>query len=105
MHTSANAEIGLARSSDEGLTWTRQGAVISGYDPKASTNPRKDMTGVPEPESIGAFDSIYGFLPSFQSADSSYSGPSTPERATRCSRRDCRTRTTWCWSLPGTRRR
>ena len=33
------ASVGLARSTDGGLTWSRQGAVITGADPQQSTQP------------------------------------------------------------------
>jgi hypothetical protein len=33
------AGIGLARSSDGGLTWQRQGEIISGHDPQQATQP------------------------------------------------------------------
>jgi hypothetical protein len=33
------ASIGLARSSDGGLTWVRQGQIISGHDPQQATQP------------------------------------------------------------------
>jgi hypothetical protein len=38
------ATIGLARSSDNGVTWTRQGAIVSGTDPKPDANPARLQT-------------------------------------------------------------
>ena len=55
------AEIGLARSTDNGDTWTRQGAIVSGYDPKPSSFPASYANGVVEPGAILANGYIYAF--------------------------------------------
>ena len=67
------AQVGLARSADDGLTWTRLGAIISGSDPKPSALPKTFQTGVPEPGAIIAGNYIYVFYPYF-------STPGCPDR-------------------------
>jgi len=65
-HTPSWGVIGLARSSDNGATWTREGAVISGSDPKPDTNPSEaTVFGVIEPGAIVANGYIYTFYSFF----------------------------------------
>jgi hypothetical protein len=76
-HTPMYAEVGLARSTDNGVTWIRQGAIISGSDPKPSKNPKSDVNGVPGPGAIVANNFIYVFYPYFPTAGDSDAGLST----------------------------
>ena len=71
------AQIGLARSADGGLTWTRLGAIISGGDSKPSAIPKTFQTGVPEPGAIIAGNYIYVFYPYFPTPDCPDEGPPT----------------------------
>jgi len=71
------AEIGLARSSDDGLTWTREGAIVSGTDSKPATEPRAAQYGVPEPGAIVAGDYVYVFYPYFPGDGAPDAGPPT----------------------------
>lgn len=65
------AEIGLARSTENGLTWTRQGAIVSGGGPKPSTSPKSLKNGVVEPGAIVTNDYIYVFCSFFPTSLSS----------------------------------
>ena len=76
-HTPMYAEVGLARSTDNGVTWSREGAIISGTDPKPSKVPKSDVNGVPEPSAIISGNYIYSFYPYFPTAGDSDAGPST----------------------------
>ena len=44
----------LARSTDNGLTWTRQGVVLSGSDPKPTSKPSAVQPGIGEPGIVTA---------------------------------------------------
>jgi hypothetical protein len=65
--------VALATSSDEGLTWTRQGPIITGSDPKPISNPKPGANGADQSGAIVANGSIYDFYPYFPSY--SASGP------------------------------
>jgi hypothetical protein len=69
--------IALARSTDNGRTWTRQGPVISGTDPKPETQSGVGTTqpGVSEPGAIIANGYIYMF---FQYIPNENSEPEAP---------------------------
>ena len=54
------ATLGLARSADNGATWTREGGIISGSDPKPSISPPSGV-GASEPGAIIADGYIYVF--------------------------------------------
>ena len=69
--------VGLARSSDNGVTWQRQGAVISGSDTKPDTIPTGGIMGAVEPGGIVADGYIYVFYAYFPTQGDSDSGPST----------------------------
>ncbi len=71
------AEVGLARSTDNGLTWTRQGAIISGSEPRPSANPKTSANGAVEPGAIIANGFIYVFYADFPVSNSSASAPPT----------------------------
>jgi hypothetical protein len=55
--------IALARSTDGGMSWVRKGVVITGTDPKSSSQPLSGQPGVPESGSIVANGFIYTFFP------------------------------------------
>ncbi len=76
-HTPMFAEVGLARSTDNGISWSREGAIISGSDPKPSVDPTSDVNGTPEPGAVVAGNFIYTFYPYFPTAGDSDAGPST----------------------------
>jgi hypothetical protein len=59
--------VGLAASADNGITWTRRGAVISGSDPKPSSNPKPGANGADQSGAIVANGYIYDFYPYFPS--------------------------------------
>ena len=63
--------IGLARSSDQGVTWTGRTAVISGTDAKPSTVPPTGIYGAVEPGIIAAGGYLYAYYAYFP-----LSGPS-----------------------------
>ncbi len=69
--------IGLARSTDNGVTWTRQGAVVSGTDPKPDTIPSGGILGVVEPGAIVANGFIYAFYAYFPTPGFADAGPPT----------------------------
>lgn len=77
-HSPAFAQVGLARSTDNGVTWVRQGAIVSGADPKPSTNPTKaGVYGVSEPYAIIAAGFIYMFYPYTPLPGATDDGPTT----------------------------
>jgi hypothetical protein len=49
----------LARSSDNGRSWTPQGVVLSGDDPKPTSEPTANQPGVGEPGTVVANGYIY----------------------------------------------
>ena len=49
----------LARSTDNGLTWTRQGTVVSGTDPRPDAPPPANQPGVGEPGIVVTNGYIY----------------------------------------------
>lgn len=53
------ATVGLATSSDHGRTWTRQGAIIAGADPKPTVAPTDAGFGALIPTAIVAHGYIY----------------------------------------------
>jgi hypothetical protein len=55
------ATICLARSHDGGLTWQREGAVITGTQPKPSGTPPRNAMGAGNPSAIVAGGYIYVF--------------------------------------------
>ncbi len=69
--------VGLARSSDNGVTWQRQGSVVSGSDVKPDTIPAGGIMGAVEPGGIVAGGYIYVFYAYFPTQGDSDSGPST----------------------------
>jgi len=56
--------VALASSSDNGLTWTRKGVVITGDDPKPA-NPKPGALGADQSGAIVADGYIYDFYPNF----------------------------------------
>lgn len=58
--------VALAASTDNGLTWTRKGIVISGSDPKPA-NPKPGANGADQSGAIVANGYIYDFYPYFPS--------------------------------------
>jgi hypothetical protein len=68
--------IGLARSTDNGVTWTREGAVVSGSDPKPDT-PGEGTLGATEPGAIVAGGYIYAFYSYFPNPGAADHGPPT----------------------------
>ena len=61
VHSNGNpfyAGIGLARSGDDGITWKRQGQILSGHDPKLASQ-TTGGTGVLTPTAIEAKGYIY----------------------------------------------
>lgn len=69
--------VALATSSDNGVTWTRKGVVISGSDPKP-TNPKPGANGADQSGAIVANSFIYDFYPYFSSTSN---GDSTIQAA------------------------
>ena len=69
--------IGLARSTDNGVNWNREGAVVSGSDPKPDTIPSAGILGVVEPGGILANGYIYAFYSYFPTPDEPDGGPPT----------------------------
>ena len=65
----------LARSADNGLTWTRQGVVLSGSDPKPNSVGTA-QPGVSEPGTIVANGYIYMFFQYVPDQDSEPEAPS-----------------------------
>lgn len=68
--------MGLARSTDNGVTWTRQGPVVSGSDPKPDMSPSTGIFGVVEPGAIVARGFIYAFYAYFPTVGG-HGGPPT----------------------------
>ena len=78
------AEIGIARSTDEGRTWSRTvdasgtpQAIVQGADPKPTASQAKGAVGTPQPTAIVAGDYIYVFYPYFPTNGSPDDGPDT----------------------------
>jgi hypothetical protein len=69
--------VGLARSTDDGLTWTREGAVVSGADPKPDTAPAAGILGAVEPGAIVAGGYVYAFYSYFPNPVAADHGPPT----------------------------
>ncbi len=63
--------VALATSTDNGLSWTRDGPVISGSDPKPTTDPKNAANGADQSGAIVANGYIYDFYPYFPSTPSS----------------------------------
>ncbi len=59
--------VALASSTDQGVTWTRQGPVITGTDPKPDKNPRPGANGADQSGAIVANGYVYDFYPYFPS--------------------------------------
>ncbi len=57
--------MGLARSSDKGVTWSGRAAVVSGTDAKPSTVPPSGIYGVVEPGILAAEGYLYAFFAYF----------------------------------------
>jgi hypothetical protein len=75
-HAPFFAEVGLARSTNGGVSWTNEGAIISGSDSKPDVNPTTDVNGTPEPSAIIASNYIYVFYPFFPTSTNGHSpGP------------------------------
>lgn len=55
------AGIGLARSTDGGITWQRQGQILAGHDPQLATQPPTGA-GIATPSAIEANGYIYVFF-------------------------------------------
>jgi hypothetical protein len=65
-HTPGWASVGLARSSDNGLTWSNRQAIITGFDPKPDTNPPvAGIYGTVEPGAIIASNYLYAYYSYF----------------------------------------
>jgi hypothetical protein len=58
--------VALAISTDNGVTWTRRGPIITGSDPKP-TNPKPGANGADQSGAIVANGYIYDFYPYFPS--------------------------------------
>jgi hypothetical protein len=71
----------LARSSDNGRTWTPQGPVISGPDPKPNSKPGTTQPGVSESGAIIANGYIYMFFQYIPNEDSEPEAPSVIQGA------------------------
>ncbi len=76
------AEIGIARSTDEGATWVRTvdaagtpQAIIQGADPKPTASQARGAVGTPQPTAIVAGDYIYVFYPYFPTDSYADAGP------------------------------
>ena len=54
--------LALARSTNNGLSWTRQGAVISGFDPRPDGPPGTSQPGISEPGMIATNGYMYMFF-------------------------------------------
>jgi hypothetical protein len=81
-HVPFYAEEGLARSKDNGVTWAREGAIVSGADPLPTTKPLSLANGVPEGSAIVAKDGfIYTFFAYFPTAGAPDYGPPTIQEA------------------------
>ena len=52
----------LARSTNNGLSWTRQGTVISGHDPRPTSAPGTSQPGISEPGMIVTNGYMYMFF-------------------------------------------
>jgi hypothetical protein len=59
--------VALAASEDSGLIWTRRGVVITGTDPKPTSNPRPGANGADQSGAIVANGYVYDFYPYFPS--------------------------------------
>ncbi len=57
--------VALATSADNGITWSRRGAIITGSDPKPTANPRPGAHGADQSGAIVAGGYIYDFYPYF----------------------------------------
>jgi len=71
------AEIGLARSTDGGLSWVSQGAIIQGTDPKPADDAASGAIGTPQPSAVEANGYIYVVYPYFPTAGYPDAGPPT----------------------------
>jgi hypothetical protein len=69
--------IGLARSADSGVTWTREGAVVSGADAKPDNPAPGGILGAVEPGAIVAAGYVYAFYAYFPNPDAADHGPPT----------------------------
>jgi hypothetical protein len=59
--------VALATSTDKGVTWTRRGPIITGSDPKPSSDPKNGANGADQSGAIVANGYIYDFFPYFPS--------------------------------------
>jgi hypothetical protein len=59
------SEVALATSTDAGSTWTRDGQIITGSDPKPTTQPKPGAYGADQSGAIVANGYIYDFFPYF----------------------------------------
>jgi len=66
----------LARSTDNGLTWTRQGVVVSGTDPKPTSLGGTTQPGISEPGMVTANGFLYMFFQYIPNEDSDPEAPS-----------------------------
>jgi hypothetical protein len=71
------AEMALARSTDDGRSWTRVGPVISGTDPKPTTPISSSVLGVVEGGAIISNGYIYAYYSYFPNPDAPDSGRPT----------------------------
>ncbi len=69
--------LGLARSTDNGVTWFPEGGVVSGADPKPDTIPPNGIYGTVEPGAIVANGFVYAFYSYFPLPSDSDAGPPT----------------------------
>ena len=78
--------VGLARSSDQGVTWTGRTSVVSGTDAKPTTRPGNGIYGAVEPGAIAANGYVYVYYsyfplsgpPGIQAARAPLSGDGAP---------------------------
>jgi hypothetical protein len=68
------ATLGLARSTDGGRSWTRQGAIITGRDPQPTTTPTSAGMGAAVPSAISAGGYTYVFYSDYPVPGSGHSG-------------------------------
>lgn len=66
--------VAVATSTDNGVTWARQGPVITGSDPKPASSPKNGANGADQSGAIVAKGYIYDFFPYFPSPPASEQG-------------------------------
>lgn len=79
------AEIGVARSADQGRSWGQRQAVVTGTEEQWSVNPGTKPNGIPEGSAIVANGFIYSVFPYFQQAKFPAQAPATTLQMARAS--------------------